>query len=89
MRKATVLAFARDMGGAMVIGRTAHELERRGHAVALVRKYDQEFPKKYFKEFLEYVDIDEGTFWKLIDAGRSPHLWEKKGSEWALKHQVT
>ena len=61
----------------------------REEAVALVRRYDQEFPKKYFKEFLEYVDIDEGTFRKLIDAGRPPHLWEKRNGEWVLKHQVT
>ena len=44
----------------------AHEV-RDGHidrdeAVALIRKYDGEFPKKYFNEFLEYLSIDEKHF---------------------------
>ena len=36
-------------------------------AVALVKKFDGEFPKKYFKEFLAYIDITEDTFFKTID----------------------
>jgi len=71
----------------------AHEI-RDGHmtreeGVALVRKYDGEFPKKHFKEFLEYVDITEEYFWEVIDSFRLPHLWEKVNGEWKLKHQVS
>ena len=32
----------------------------------LVRKYDTEFPQKYFYDFLKYVDIDEKNFGKLL-----------------------
>ncbi len=60
----------------------------REEAVALVRRYDQEFPSKYFAETLEYMDITEQRFWEVIDAARSPHLWEKVNGEWKLKHQV-
>ncbi|MGB1158170.1 MAG: N-acetyl sugar amidotransferase [Porticoccaceae bacterium] len=60
----------------------------RDEAAYLVQKYDQEFPKKYFKEFLEYIDTTEEDFWKVIDDNRSPHLWEKKNNEWVLKHTV-
>lgn len=60
----------------------------REEGVALVKRFDQEFPKKYFKDFLEYIGISEKEFWKRIDEGRSPHLWEKKGGEWILKHEV-
>jgi len=56
--------------------------------VALVHRYDQEFPQKYFKEFLEYIDLAEDKFWKLINSGRSPHLWKKEKGEWKLKHIV-
>ncbi len=71
----------------------AHEI-RDGHitreeAVALVRKYDGEFPKKYFHEFLDYIQISEKDFWEAIDRNRSPHLWEKRDGQWALKHQVS
>ena len=40
----------------------------------LVKKYDGEFPHKYFKEFLEYINLSEDEFWKIINKFRSPHL---------------
>ena len=61
----------------------------REEAVALVRRFDGEFPKKYFEEILKYLELDEDTFWGLIDNGRSPHLWRKEGTEWVLRHQVS
>lgn len=78
------------------IGRATYDAAqevRNGHidrdeASALVRKYDGEFSKKYFQEFLEYVGISEKRFWELIDNGRSSHLWERTESGWRLKHQV-
>lgn len=64
-----------------------HKITRE-EGVALVRRYDQEFPQKYFKEFLNYISLSENQFWKLINTGRSPHLWEKRQGKWRLKHQV-
>ena len=60
----------------------------REEAVALVKKYDGEFPHKYFKEFLEYVNISKDEFWKIINKFRSPHLWGKNKIGWYLKSQV-
>jgi hypothetical protein len=60
----------------------------RDEGIALVKKYDGEFPEKYFNEFLEYIDIDENKFWNTIDSYRSPHLWKKIDNEWKLKHTV-
>lgn len=71
----------------------AHEIRdahiSREEAVALVRRYDGEFPAKHFKEFLEYTGLTEKRFHEVIDSYRAPHLWEKIGSEWKLKHQVS
>lgn len=64
-----------------------HKITRE-EGVTLVRRFDQEFPKKYFKTFLEYTELTEEEFWKVIDAGRSEHLWKKEGGEWKLTHQV-
>ena len=61
----------------------------REEGVALVHRFDQEFPRKYFREFLEYINISEENFWNIINSGRSPHLWGKRGSQWYLKHQVS
>ena len=57
----------------------------REEGIQLVKKYDSEFPDKYFKEFLEYIDISEEEFWEIIDKNRSPHLWEKIDNIWKLK----
>ena len=65
----------------------AHEI-RDGHinrdeAVALVHKYDGEFPQKYWKEFLDYLDITEKEFWYVADKYRSRHIWEPTGAKFA------
>ncbi|MFT7155109.1 MAG: N-acetyl sugar amidotransferase [Parvicella sp.] len=71
----------------------AHEI-RDGHltreeGVALVNKFDGEFPIKYFKTFLEYCDISEDYFWETIDSWRSSHLWGKDDAgDWKLRHTV-
>ena len=54
----------------------------------LVKKYDGEFPDKYFKEILNYIDMEETKFHELCDSFRSPHLWIKTDSEWKLRHTV-
>ena len=61
----------------------------REEGVALVQKYDHEFPDKYLSDFLEYLDLDEKNFWEIIDKFRSPEIWLKKNNSWLLKTQVT
>ena len=70
----------------------AHEV-RDGHitrdeAMALVKRYDGEFPAKNYKEFLEYLDISDEQFWRVCDSWRQPHIWDKVNGEWRLKHAV-
>ncbi|MFK7856954.1 MAG: N-acetyl sugar amidotransferase [Granulosicoccus sp.] len=60
----------------------------REEAVHLVRKYDHEFPQRYFADFLDYIDMTESDFWQTVDRFRSPHLWEKVGDDWQLRHTV-
>lgn len=63
----------------------------REEGVSLVKKYDNEFPSKYFQDFLEYINITKEDFWKVINDHRSPHLWSfnEKSKEWKLKFQVS
>jgi hypothetical protein len=61
----------------------------RDEGVVLVKKFDQEFPSRFFKEFLSYIDTSEADFWHTIDKHRSPHLWKKEvNGEWTLRHTV-
>jgi N-acetyl sugar amidotransferase len=60
----------------------------REEGVSLVKRFDGEFPDKYFKEVMNYIDIDPDHFIELCDKFRSPHLWEKKNCEWTLRYPV-
>jgi N-acetyl sugar amidotransferase len=60
----------------------------RDEGINLVKKYDLEFPKKYFQEFLDYIGISEDLFHETIDKFRSPHLWSKDSGEWQLHNPV-
>lgn len=64
-----------------------HKITRE-EGVALVKKFDQEFPHRYFVEFLEYIGMTEEEFLALADTFRSPHLWMKENGVWKLRHTV-
>lgn len=55
---------------------------------ALVKRFDGEFPDRYFKEIMDYIELKPEEFMKLCDEFRSPHLWKKVGREWKLRHTV-
>ncbi|HNX82267.1 MAG TPA: N-acetyl sugar amidotransferase [Candidatus Omnitrophota bacterium] len=58
----------------------------REEGIALVNKYDTEFPQLYFRDCLAYMDIDEKCFWETIEKFRSAHLWKKVNNTWCLRH---
>ena len=60
----------------------------REEGINLVKKYDSEFPKKYFKEFLDYIDINDQDFFSTVDQFRSPHLWKKDKKKWTILQQI-
>jgi N-acetyl sugar amidotransferase len=60
----------------------------REEGVALVKRFDGEFPDKYFKEVMEYLSIDPIYFIELCDKFRSPHLWANMNGTWKLRHNV-
>ncbi|MCX5855347.1 MAG: N-acetyl sugar amidotransferase [Deltaproteobacteria bacterium] len=78
------------------IGRTTEDASmeiRNNHLTreegcALVKKFDGEFPDRYFVEILNYLDIKPERFIELCDQGRSPHLWARVNGDWKLRHTV-
>lgn len=78
------------------IGRTtsdsAHEIRdekiTRDEGIALIKKYDGEFPKKYYHDFLEYCRINEIEFNEIIDSWRSDHIWKKENNAWSLRFPI-
>ena len=77
-------------------GRTSYDASQeirnkhltREEGIALVKKFDGEFPKLYFKEVMDYIGITQEHFMELCDKFRSPHLWKKENGQWKLRHPV-
>ncbi len=60
----------------------------REEGIKLMMKYEGEFPKKYFQDFLEYLNISEKDFWRIVDKWRPKHLWHKKNNKWKFKEII-
>jgi N-acetyl sugar amidotransferase len=60
----------------------------REEGVALVRRFDGEFPEKYFHEIMEFMGMEPDHFIRLCDKFRSPHLWKRENEEWKLRYQA-
>ena len=72
---------------------SAHEIRDgkidREEGIALVKRYDSEFPKKYFDFFLDYCNLNKDEFNAIIDSWRSSHIWGKDSSgKWFLKNPI-
>jgi N-acetyl sugar amidotransferase len=85
------LAFIK-FGIARATSDAAHEV-RDGHitreeAMALVRRFDGEFPRRWFGEFLKYLNITEEHFWNVVDRFRQPHIWARQNGVWRLRQAV-
>ncbi len=62
----------------------------REEGVALVRRFDGEFPDRYFDEIMNYIGMTAGAFHDLCDQFRSPHLWGRDSDgNWKLRHTVS
>ena len=60
----------------------------REEGLALVKRFDGEFPDGYFQEIMDYVGMKSERFFELCDQFRSPHLWTKVNGVWKLRHAV-
>jgi N-acetyl sugar amidotransferase len=60
----------------------------RDEGIALVKRFDGEFPKKYLRECLNYMGITKKQFFRVIDKARPNHLWKKKNGKWKLRHPI-
>ena len=62
----------------------------REEGVALVHRYDHEFPGKHFSWMLDYLDITEQQFWDVMDFYRSrSNVWTKRYGKWELDYIVS
>jgi N-acetyl sugar amidotransferase len=76
--------FGRAMSDSTMEVRNGHIAKEEG--LGLIKQFDGEFPKKYEKEFLEYISMTREEFDELCDKFRPNHIWEKKSNRWELKN---
>ena len=60
----------------------------REEAKILVKRFDGEFPDKYFNEIMDYIQMKPSQFHRLCNKFRSPHLWKKINGNYKLRHTV-
>jgi N-acetyl sugar amidotransferase len=60
----------------------------REEGVALVRRFDGEFPERYFCEVMDAIGLEPERFHALCDEFRSPHLWKQEDGQWHLRHPI-
>ena len=60
----------------------------RDEGISLVKRFDGEFPNKYYKDCLEYMNISSKKFNEVIEKARPNHLWKKVHGKWRLKHPI-
>lgn len=60
----------------------------RDEGVALIKRFDGEFPVKYMQDCCDYMGITTDDYNEVIEKFRTPHLWEKRYGKWHLKHPI-
>ena len=60
----------------------------RDEGIALIKRYDGEYPAQYLQECLRYMDITKEKFHEVIDDAKSPHLWTQDYDGWTLKKPI-
>lgn len=70
----------------------AHEI-RDGHidrdeAIALVNRFDGEFPQNSYELFKQYLGINDEVFYAVIDRFRLPHIWKYVNGKWELRAKL-
>ena len=60
----------------------------REEGIALVKRFDGEYPQKYLKDCCEYMGISVEEYCEVIEEFRSAHLWRQNGNKWELRYPI-
>jgi N-acetyl sugar amidotransferase len=58
----------------------------RAEALENARKYDDEYPKQFLTENLDYLGLDEVKFSEIVDKHRNSEIWKFEGNQWKLRY---
>ena len=60
----------------------------RADALSICHRYDGEFPDFFLGEVLDYLNLTQDTFTKIVDQHRNPEIWDLKGDRWSLRYPL-
>jgi len=60
----------------------------RDEGIALIKRFDGEFPRQYINDCCEYLGITLQEYHDTIEKFRTPHLWKKSNGKWVLKYPI-
>ena len=60
----------------------------REEGIALIKRFDGEYPTKYVLECCDYMGITIERYNEVIEQFRTKHLWTKRDGTWHLKHPI-
>lgn len=60
----------------------------RDEGISLIKRFDGEFPSKYLKDCLDYMDVTEEKFEEVIENSRPEHIWKKVNDSWILRKPI-
>lgn len=60
----------------------------RDEGIALVKRFDGEFPQQYIQDCCDYMGITLERYNDVIEKLRSPHLWRNTYGKWTLLHPI-
>lgn len=61
----------------------------REEGIALIKRFDGEYPHEYVKDCCDYMGITVERFDEVIESFRTPHLWGKNADgSWKLKYPI-
>lgn len=61
----------------------------RSEGIDLVKQLDGLYPWQNHKQYLDYFDMTDKEFWKVVDSFRSSKIWRKDGNgRWMVKFDI-
>ena len=76
--------FGRAMSDSTMEIRNGHITKEEG--LGLMKQFDGEFPKKYEKEFFDYISMNKIEFNEVCNKFRPENIWVKKSNDWELRN---
>lgn len=61
---------------------------RKSEGLKFIKKYDGEYPSRNLRAVLDYLNLDQNSFNKIVDKHRNLEIWKPRGKGWELINKL-